>query len=87
MHAWLSAVQHSMTTEAVSADITETHSTTEPLVLLLFFQLFHIRVVGFVIMMTIVIMATVIITEVYVVHAKAVLSVCWPWDQAGNSTV
>ena len=32
MHAWLSAVQQSMTTEVVSTDATETHSAVEPLV-------------------------------------------------------
>jgi len=33
MHAWLSAVQQSMMTEAVSTDTAETRSATEPLVL------------------------------------------------------
>jgi len=32
MQAWLSAVQQSMSTEAVSADATETQFATEPLV-------------------------------------------------------
>jgi len=55
MHAWLSAVQQSMTTEAVNADTIETHSATEPLVLF-FLQLFNFRLVTFVM---IIVMASV----------------------------